>query len=575
MLFILGICFALVAGVVNTYLLKINLNIGVPIEYEHIIISSIVYLFFIVIYYYIISKDKDKKLQREQNNLLGALFNTNNIKPIINIDDFTVLKNLVMRINLLLEDFQEKEKYNKSIIDELKLQNKNYQYEIDNSNIIYFLINKEWKIINLNETAKKTFNINLVNDFNKKFESLKHIITPKIDKIKSIENQETEVTIFDKNYLMYLTESPIENFFFVRLVDITKYKNENNLLKESLYKIDDELFTDKKMNKFTKTTFIRILNYDKYAVYLDDNILKLFEEKFVKVLKKNGYKEIFKIDRDIYAVYDYADMTYLKSELENEIVVTYSDDKFILNPIVILGAGANYEKAKQQIFESSFNLKSIIKDNVKYSYDYINLINNYILNNDVSFAYREVKDMIMIEPHLKAGMGLSSNINLEEYLIDFNIYLNMLHKILIKYLYVLEKKKIIINLDSNSLISKTELFTLFTFIKNNQIDVVFNVNINNYFELSYETLKDMKSYFKISLKNIGNSYFNFKYFNEIEPNYIEIDKNIIEYIKKHPEAKRFLDGFKLITKNCKTELMSIGYKDEDILEIGEKKLFES
>jgi uncharacterized membrane protein YjjP (DUF1212 family) len=46
MLLFLGIFFALIASIINTYLLKINLNIGLPIEYEHMIISSVIYLLF-------------------------------------------------------------------------------------------------------------------------------------------------------------------------------------------------------------------------------------------------------------------------------------------------------------------------------------------------------------------------------------------------------------------------------------------------------------------------------------------------------------------------------------------------
>jgi hypothetical protein len=575
MLLFLGIFFALIASIINTYLLKINLNIGLPIEYEHMIISSVIYLLFIVIYYFIVTKYKDNSLKKEQSNLLSILINTNNIKPIKKVDDFVILKNLVMRVNDFLEKFEEKEKYNNSIIDDLKLQNKNHQYKIDNSNVLYFVVNKEWKIISLNETAKKDLNINLITEFNKKFGSLKSIISPQMDDIKSIENKEIEVTIFDKYYLMYVTESAIENFFFVRLVDITKYKNENKSLKESIYKINDDLFTDKKMDKFTKTTFIRILNYDEYGAYLNDDILKKFEEKFVKILKKNGYEEIFKIDRDIYAVYDYANMKYLKNELETEIVVEVSNNKFILNPIVILGAGVNYEEAKQQIFESSLNLKSAIKEDVKYSFENMNLINNYILDNNLYFSYRQVKDMIMIEPYFKTAGELPSSVNVEEYLKDFNLYINVLHKVFVKYLNVLEKQKIIINLDSNSLLSTTSLFTLLTFLKNNQVEVIFNININNYFEFSYKILKEIKAYFKISLKNIGDSYFNFKSFKEIRPNYIEIDKNVIEYIKQYPEAKKFLNGLELITRDEKIELIALGYRDENILEIGKEKLFKS
>jgi heme/copper-type cytochrome/quinol oxidase subunit 2 len=564
MMILFGIVFVVIAGIIGAF---INSNINLGIEYQNIIVNSIVYTVFVIIYYFLILYHQNKNLKKEQQELIEILTKPQSSNKNV---DFGILKELFFFVDSFIKEFKEKEKKDNFLIDELKSKIKQFENVINDSDILYITVTDKWNVTNLNQTAKHLFDVKTSYDFNKKFNSLKHIIKNKVSEdLHTLVDKEVELNILDKYYLCFVTEVEV-NSFLIKMVDISKLKKENEKLKNTVYQIHDNLFTDKKIDKFTKTTFIRILNYDRYAAYLDDTILKRFENSFVEILVKNGYSEIFKIGRDIYAVYDYADINYLKNELETEIVVEVVNNKFILNPIVIFGAGINYEKAKQQLFESSLSLKSAIKENIKYPFSYINFINCSILDDDISFSYRQVKDKIMIEPYLKSTELTNGDIS--SYLRDFNLYLRVIHKIFVKYLSIFENQKVIINLDSSDLINSVSLGLFLKFIINNQLDVIFNVNINTHYEFSYALLKEIKIYLKIGLRNIGRGYFDFRTVYDLRVNYMEVDEKLIEYIKENPEAKKFLDGLKLITRNRKTELIAMGYKDENILEIGEKKI---
>jgi len=582
MLLLLGVVFAVIAGFLSDFILKLNFinssslgSLGaygnLIMQYQNFIISSLVYSIFIILYYFLVKKlsSKNGNFQAEEKNLIHMIDSRT-----ISDTNFISLKDLSETLKSFIEEFNE----SNELAENLRKKNKDLQYKMDNSNVLFFVVNEKWSVSYLNETSKESFGVPSSFEFNKKFNSLKSIIKEEIEDIDDVLDREKEVEILGKHYLMLIKYIKENKNYLVRMVDITKYKLENEKLKDESGRVREDnpyLYNDEAMeDKYSKTTCIKILNYDKYATYLDNAVLKRFEESFIKILVKNGYERIYKVSRDIYAVNGYVnDINLLKGELEVEIVIKINNDNnFILRPIVILGAGANYEKAKQQVLESSVTLKSAIKsDKPKYPFAYLNKVNEYILDNNIHFTYQQVGDMILVEPLIKLDNSAKNIAMVSEYLKEFNLYIPLLHKVLVKYLNILEKQKLIINLDSTDLVDANSFIALLKFARNNQLDVTFNININGYYEFTRNLLRDIKTYAKISLKNIGHSYFDIELLYDLKVNYMELDESVIEHIKQNPQAKNFVSGLKVMIKDEKTRLMASGFNDESILEFKAKK----
>ncbi|RUM56750.1 MAG: hypothetical protein DSY40_01770, partial [Nautilia sp.] len=506
-MFFLGVLFAIIAGIVDIYVLNMDVSFVyqyIPKEYANFVVSgSVIFVFFLLYYFFLWNNSKNLKVETKKIKEI-----LNNKELLENKQRFFVLKDLFETIKKFIEQEEsEKEKLNGEK-EELIIKLNDYQNIIENGNLSILTIHKDFKVVNLNSIAKEEFKVTTSFEFNQKFRSLKAIIENlKIKSIDGVLNQEFGVKILGKYYSMYILKSEKDEFYIARLLNVTSYEDRIEELEKRLTQISEHLFTEEKMDKFTKTTFIRIVNYDKYAGYLNEDVLKEFENKFVKVLVSNGYKEVFKIDKDLYAVYNYVDVNKMKIELENLITIEANETEYMIAPIVIFGLGTNYQIAKEQVLESSIDLQSNIKESPKYTEEFIKKINTAIANDEIYLLYRQVKDIIMVEPYFKLDLSYSDRKLIPEYLKSFNLYLIVMEKLFIKYGDVIKRHKVLVNLDSYDLSATSQLTYFMRYVRKEQLDIILNIYVNDYYKLSYKFMRELKKYFYISLRNVGKSYF--------------------------------------------------------------------
>ena len=159
---------------------------------------------------------------------------------------------------------------------------------------------------------------------------------------------------------------------------------------------------------------------------------------------------------------------------------------------------------------------------------------------------------------------------------EFNLYLAMIKQVLINNLNLLKNYKIVIDVKSEDLLSSTILSDLLALIGREELQIVFNVEINSEYSLISPILVKIKSVSQLGLKNVGNGYISFKDIYALKMEYLEIDNSICDLMKSNPQWKFLLDSLKLIVSAQKTKLLSTNYKDDKVFRVSNQmKIYES
>jgi len=583
----MGLFLILIASYVSIYVVqmdsikKILPELPSFLSYEFIVVSVV----FIIAYfiYLMVDKIKMNKFYDDIENINNVLSNFVSEKKFNDVElntyqfnsTYTLVKNLIKEYEKLQTNLGTKIK---------KLEDTNEQLSelLNLENVSVCKINVNGKLIKANQKFLKFVNFENESKFNLKVKSLKDIIDTELEKEWiDYDNQTIKIKMKDIDYLLYVNKINKKLEYVLTFIDISKFEEEKKELERKTLYFNKYLKSEKAMNKLQKTTMIRILNYENYAAHLGKSIMELFEDEFIEKVKNLGYEEIFKIQNNTFAVYDFkVNFEKYKKVLEESIKILVAGDEYIFNPKVVLASGLNYEQAYQQVIESGYTLISKQKDDYKYPLDTIKQINKAILNNTILLGYKLIqnKDNIMfIYPSVKDDITLRL---IEEDMVvniarEFNLYLVMIKQLIISNLHIIKNYKIIIDVASADLLSTTMLTDLLLLIKREELSVVFNVDINSKYNLVLPILKQIRSVAQLSIKNVGKGYISFKDLYVLKVEYLEIDNSIVDLMKQNPQWKFLLDSVKLLISGQNTKLLAYNYSDDKVLKIeNELKIYE-
>jgi len=572
---IIGILLAIIAGFLTNYLLDLSYfkeNWDYLFPYEPVVISGVFITFFVI--YYFLQKVKFTKLVNDLKILNSKIevFNTEKKFNIETKNQFLV-KTFTSLNNLFNEWLKKEANYQKKI-NNLQMEKDDIENIFDLENVFVLKVTESGKVSKSNKKfleflgfdseAKLNINVQHIFDiFND--ESLSKNLNDLIGK-------DIKVKMNNVNFLLHIEKIPQTSEYVITLIDITIFENEKNSVIQKMEYAGENLKTTFAINKKLETTMIKVLNYDSYFAYLGSGILEVFEEKFVEKIISLGYEDIFKIENNLFAVYDlHVNFDKYKKTLEETIIITVGKDKYIFTPKVVITSGVNFEQAYQQIAESSKTLVSKEKSSSKYELDFIKFVNNTILDNKILLGYSEIEgeeNTIVISPVIKDEYNnMLPQKEVDAFLREFNIYLFTIKQIILNNINVLKNHKIIINVTSEDLLTTTMLVDLLSLIKREDLMAVFNVNINSKYSIVKPLLKQIKSYAQLGFKNIGSGYINFIDIYALKVEYLEIDEKLSELVDKEEEWKFLVDSVKLIIKAQKSKLISSKYKDENIKKI--------
>jgi PAS domain-containing protein len=570
-----GMLIVLVSAYLSSYLgsmdiVKDSLS-SIPLPHDFIIISG-VYIFGFLIYYFLISKDRNIKNE-------VAIINEN-IKKFLSSKEFKIEDKLSIPIiqqtnNLLtqLSDILKEEKENDTkTIEELKKELVIFKDMVNLSHIMIARINQNEKIIKANKNFFKFFGVENEVKFNMKIKALKDVFENNMPDnwLNEYLEQEVEVKILGIKFKMYVAKSSEPLEYVISFINISELEEEKNRLIQQQNYINPYLKTIYAINKTFEITMIRMINYENYAMQLGEGILEVFDEIFAQKIQSLGYEEVFKVQDGIYAVYDFnPNFEQYKKILEERIEVKIGNDIYIFNPIVVLASGVNFEQTKQQILESTFTL--LPKRINKFDNELIKIINKAIISQNIFLGYKESneKNVIFITPLIKDsynGSIIDRDLVLKVAR-DFNFYLEMIKELLLNNISFLKDLKIIINVTSKDLLSLTNLKELLSLIKREELNVVFNVEINSKYSQIFPILKSIKSYAQLGFRKVGRGYISFRDIYALKVEYLEIDNSIIDLMKQNPQWKFLLDSIKLIVVAQHTKLLANGFSDNKVIEI--------
>ena len=112
-------------------------------------------------------------------------------------------------------------------------------------------------------------------------------------------------------------------------------------------------------------------------------------------------------------------------------------------------------------------------------------------------------------------------------------------------------------------------------IKREDLDVVFNIEVDSKYSIVYPILKVIKSYAQLGLRKVGKGYISFRDIYALKIEYLELDDSIVNLIKSNPQWKFLVDSVKTILKGQNSKILSNGYSDERVLKISNQfKIYE-
>jgi len=587
MIFLFGVVLVFVSGYLSYYLLSLEnvkaLMENFPFPYEFVVTTIVFFLSFIVYYFVAKSNRKvDKEIIKLNDNIKQFL--NNGVKG---DEELSFKTTLLQRTVILLNELQEQYMELKTISDK---KIRNYKEVADSlidifdlESVLVLKVNQDGKVIKANKRVLKFLAFESEVKLNMSVKNITDIFDNRMPErwLNDLLNNDMEVVIKKVKFRLHIEKVERLPEYVLTLIDVTEFEKQKERLEFERNFINKNLKTENALNKSFEITMIQILNYDHYAEHLGLGILDLFEEKFSLQIKSLGYDEVFKIQNNLFAVYDLKpNFESHKKILEESLIIEVGDDKYIFNPQVILGSGVNFEQAKQQVIESSKTFIQKQKSDIKYSPEIIKLVNENVLNEKVALGYTIVENQrntIIIEPVIKdeySGTLVNKNtvLSLAE---DFNIYLQMIKILFLNNINFLKDKKLIVNVKSNILLSQTALHDLLLLIRREDLRVVFNVEINSNYAIVFPILKMIKSYAQLGLRKVGKGYISFRDIYALKVEYLEVDDTIIALINSNPQWKFLLDAVKIILKGQNSKIISRNYKDEKVFKIGDEfKVYE-
>ena len=586
MAILVGLLLVIASGYASVYLLQMNklknILAPIPIPYEFVVISG-VYLITFILFYIIIKKTNI--VSRELlsiNNMLQQFLKQEKIEiPTLKHPSLqqiaTLIQEAYQKYNEMSENSTKKINAYKEVADSM--------LDIfDLEKVLVAKVNQDGKIIKANKRLLKFLAFESEVKLNMNVKNFKDIFDQEVSNtwLNDFLDKKNEVMIKKVKFIIYVEKVQRLPEYVITLIDITEIEEERAKLEYERNYVNNNLKTFFALNKSFEITLIRVTNYENYAINLGTGILELFQEEFVKKIKSLGYDEVFMIQNDIFAIYGIEKNEYnqYKKILEETIQVEVGDDTYLFNPKIVLGGGVNFEQARQQLFESTNTFISKVKEDVKYNPEFIKLLNKSILNQKIILSYTPIenhKNTIIVEPIIKDEY---SNTPLNKELIiniaqEFNLYLLMIKILLLNNISLLKDQKIIINVTTTDLLATTILTDLLTLIKREELNVVFNIEVNSKYSVVFPLLKTIKSYAQIGLRKVGKGYISFRDVYALKVEYLEIDDTIIDLVDTNPQWKFLLDAVKIIIKGQKSKLIARNYSDNKILKISNNsKMFD-
>ena len=571
---IVGIFLVIVTSFIVNYLIHLETlrqKYNLPIPYEFFLMSVVFLITFFI--YSFVQRRKIKAVLEDIHNLTDE------------IDKFETKKefHLEAKSREFFSSFVALNKVFNSIIETLQkdekklitLENDKNKIEtiLDLENIGVAIMTESGKVIKANKLFLKLLDSKSETKLNMKIKHIMDVFEEELDKdFSKLIDKDLKVTINNTKFMLHIEKVPQDMSYVLTLTDITTFEEEKKeIIKKTEYASDNlkTLFT---INKTEETLMIKVLNYDNYASHLGVGIMEVFEERFVKRIQSLGYKDVFKVENSIFAVYDFhVNFDEYKKTLEENIIVTVGKDRYIFTPKVVLASGVNFEQSYQQILESSKTLISKEKTNPTYNLELVKLINTQILSNNIKLGYKSIlnqNNTILIYPIImdEYGSVIPQN-EVESIAREFNLYLFMLKQVIVNHINIIKNYKIIINVSSEDLFSMTMLSDLLSFIKREELMLIFNISINSKYSMVHPILKQIKSYAQLGIRNVGHGYISFKDIYALKVAYLEIDDSVIELIKEDSNWEFLLDSIKLLISDQHTHLLSNNYMDEKVYQI--------
>jgi len=567
MKFILGVILSIIGGYLYLYFLQ---DITIPSldkELSHLVVLSGVFLVCFIVYYFIDKIIESKFL--EQLNILNQ--EIKNIEKENKFDESKItnknLKNIAFIVNSLLIKYKKLENELKQNIYLREEKLKILEDMVNVDGVLFAIVTESSKLIKGNKAFFKFLNIKNEVKFNLQYKSILEIFDE--DMVLS-ECHNQEVNIKGCHFLMDVIKIPKKMEFIIVLRDVSIVYNKLKEIEHKLYYVNKDLYTCYKLNPKMEILLIKVLNFENYVELLPEDILGLFEETFVNRIKELGYNEVFKVDANIYAVYDLnVDFNKYKKVLEDNLFVEFSGGKFEANPRVVLASGVNFSQAYQQIMISSKTMISKVKNENIYEFEDIKDVNSAVVNENIKLGIRKIKGLenhFYIYPIITSMSNSDYNISLN-IARELNIYLPAVKSAILNNLTTIRNNTVIIDINSEELLSTTLLIDLLSAIKREGLDVVFNVDITSKYDAIYPILRQIKSYAKLSIKNGGRGFLSFKDIYALKVDFIEVSEDISSLVKNRPEWKFLLDSMKMLVSSQNTKLLAYNYNDDKVFEI--------
>jgi len=586
---ILGIMLILVGSYLSIFIAKIDfikssLELVPAVVPSEFVVNSITFII-VYLFYYMFEKAKNKKIFTDIETINTELNRFLTEKEFeLESSKTPLFHQNVILLNSCFKEYKTLSETTTKKIDKLEETVENLEDMVDLQTTLVCKVNESGKILKANKRFLKFLAFENEVKLNMKTKSVKELFDDDLGDnwLYELLHQEVKVSLKGVEFLLKIEKVDREQYYVLSLINITKFEEEKRELEKKTLYTNENLKSEMAINKTLEICMIRIHNYENYATTFGSGILEVFEDKFVEKLKSLGYDEIFKIQNDIFAVYDLkVDFEHYKKILEESIILSVGGDEYIFNPRIVLASGVNFNQAYQQILESSHTLVSKEKDDVKYHLEIVNVVNKALIKNKVILGYKVIENQnntILIYPSIKDEYG--SNIIDQNMVIsiarEFNLYLAMMKQVLINNVNLLKNYKIIIDVKSEDLLSSTLLADLLSLITREELLIVFNVDINSKYSVVLPILKQIKSHAQLGLKHVGRGYLPFKDIYALKIEYIEIDESIINLIKANPQWKFLLDSIKLLISAQKTRLLANNYKEENIFRISNQlKVYEN
>jgi len=573
---ILGVLLAIIAGFVSSYLMHLGIkdSWNLPIPYEFIV-SSIVFLVAFFVYYFI-QKMQFQKISKDLQLLTNEIDNFHKDNKFNVETKNKYLFHTFSALNELFNEFIKKEEnYQKKL--QTCENNQNKLNEVLNlENVLLCTVTEGGKVIKANTKLLKFLNYENESKLNMKVKHIFDIFDNKIDKtFNELIGENIEVSIQKVQFLLHIEKIPQELEYVMTLTDVSSFEEEKNKFKKEMQYVSKNLKTVFAINKTLETVMIKVLNYDNYVPYLGAGILEAFEDKFVEKIIALGYEDVFKVQNNIFAVNDlHVDFDKYKKTLEENIVISIGNDKYIFTPKVVLASGVNFEQAYQQITESTKTLISKEKAESKYDLEFIKFVNKSILNNTIHLGYKAIeneKNSVVLYPIVKDEYDtVLPYVEVNALLREFNLYLYVMKQLILNNLNLLKNSKLILNVTSDDLLATTMLSDLLSLIKREELMVVFNVKVNSSYAVIKPLLKQIKSYAQLGFRHVGNGYLNYIDIYALKVEYLEIDEQLADLIIKDSNWKFLVDSVKLITSGQHTKILSTKYGEDKVYKISDE-----